>query len=568
MPVITGVIQSGSQFTGANPTLSQDGLSFDKIAWPFTLAINSSNRVANPYVRKANVDVPAKRALSVSVANSYFGDYYHRIHVVPTEINLGDVVSNQMRNIEVWNANLVAASLNSIVGQGDTSGINLIQPEPLPATFKPNEAKTYQVGVTLTGSPTIDASYVFTFDGQTTILKISGRRVVLFPFRPNFKYPITESLEWKTDVIRSFSGKEQRRGLSNKPRRSFEFDIMLKGTDAQYWQNLMWGWQSRVFSLPIWTDRSKLTANVLAGAQTIQCDTRKLNFVAGGILVIYVDEYHNELGEIESFNNSSITLKRPLLNDWALGTTVYPCVFAHLPTELNVVRQTSDLLTSRCSFKTSPDVTDPFLPSGSATTTYDGLEVLTAQPNWQNGLGQNVTNQFSEIDFGVGQMRWLQKELNSSKMLPYSWLFASRANIADFRSFLGRQSGRLKTCWIPSWTDDFTPMLIIEASSNILPVKENGFGRMVGVNPANDRIMIRTKAGQAFYRRITNITLSPDGVNSALVLDAPLGVRLAASDITAIHMLHRCRFATDKVDFQWHTDSVAVVDSNFTTVDQ
>jgi len=568
MAILTAVLSKGSEFIGENPSLSTDGRVYAKVEWPFLVSGQFSSNLASALTRKLNVSVPARRDLPGAKSGSYLNDYWFRVHVAPSLIAFGDLVSNQTRNVEVWNANVTSTLLQSVTPFGNINGVTIVEPDAAPTSFTANESRIYQIGVTLNGSPTIDAGYTFVFTGQTSNVTITGRRVVLFPYKPNFKIPFTEALEWRTDVLRAFSGKEQRRGLSATPRRSFEFDIQVRGDETQYWQNLMWGWQERIFSVPVWSDASPLTENATAGNLTIQCKTANLSFVANGIAVIYLDQRHSEMVEIESFNATSITLKEPLGLNWSSGTHVYPCVFAHLPTEVNVTRHTSNVLTGRCVFKTSPDITSPFTPDTSAPTIYDGLEVITVQPNWANGLNQNLTHNFEEIDYGIGQIRWLKKETNPSKLMPYSWLLRDRAMIVAFRAFLGRQSGRLKTCWIPSWTDDFTAVLEIEASSTVLPVVENGFSRLVGVNPSNDRIAIRTKSGQVYYRRITAITLSPDGVNPALVLDSALGDHLLADDILTINMLHRCRFATDKFNFQWHTGSVVTVDSNFMTVDQ
>ncbi len=389
-----------------------------------------------------------------------------------------------------------------------------------------------------------------------------------FTYRPNYKNPIVETLEWRTDVMRSFSGKEQRRALRQSPRRGFEFGVQIKGFQTQKWQNLMWGWQSQSFCLPVWTDHTTLLSDVTPGASTISCNTAYRTFAPSSFLMFYSSASLFEVVEVLNVTAGVITLKAPTTKAWSAGDMVYPCVLAHLPSEVNVQRVTSDLLIANCTFATSPDNTFDNIPTTAAPTTYDGLEVVTVQPNWVNGLGQNLTDVFQQIDVGVGQIRWLERELNPSKLLPYSWLLNGREAIAEFRAFLGRQSGKLKTCWVPSWTDDFTAILQISAASKNFPVLENDFTRLVGINPAYDRIMIRTKSGLTFYRRITAFTQSGDGVNPALVLDSALGVALTASDILAIHMLHRCRFATDKFDLQWHTNGVVTIDSNFTTVDQ
>lgn len=550
-----------------NPHISNDLNSFGQTAFTPTLALKASVGGGQGTYSHFKVNVANNYAISGQIAPAFLYDFYFRVHLTPFSLKLGDITGVESHDVELWNSHLTPQSLGSISKTGDDD-ITLIQPTPTPTVLQPLEYRIYQVRATLEGAPEILAQFNFNFPTESPNLIATGSRVRLFPYPPNRKLPLVETLEWKTDVLRAFSGKEQRRKLRNIPRRSFEFDIQVSGEDAQYWQNLMWGWQARTFAIPIWTDKTTLVSGALAGAMTLTCHTVDLGFQNGGTLVIYVNNQISELCDLLSFGAGVIRLKRPLNNAWPAGTAVYPCVFARLPEQVTQTRHTDSVLTSRCLFTTSPLSTDPTIASTPSPTLYDGLEVITIQPNWINGLQQEYSHKTTGVDFSVGVTQYLGREKNPVRLLPFSWLLSDRIKIAELRSFLGRQSGRLKTCWLPSWTSDFTVASYIQALEFTITVRENNFARFVGINPNNDRIMIRTRSNGVFYRKILGVGISSDGVNPALTIDAQLGVTLQTDDIIAIHLLHRVRLATDKFDFQWHTNGVATLDTNFMTIDQ
>ena len=53
----------------------------------------------------------------------------------------------------------------------------------------------------------------------------------LWQVEPDWTNGITETLEWKTDILQSYSGAEQRIARRLSPRRTFEFTILINGNE-------------------------------------------------------------------------------------------------------------------------------------------------------------------------------------------------------------------------------------------------------------------------------------------------------------------------------------------------
>ncbi|UYM64318.1 hypothetical protein N5938_16070 [Pseudomonas aeruginosa] len=139
-----------------------------------------------------------------------------------------------------------------------------------------------------------------------------------------------------------------------------------------------------------------------------------------------------------------------------------------------------------------------------------------------------------------------------------------RQQIKAFRQALGRWRGQARALYVPSWHEDFKVTRVIGASDVGIAVEENEFRSMVGVDPARNRLMLRLENGQMFFRKIVGV--STDGTYTLLTIDAPFNQQIEVNQVRALHLLMRCRLATDRVELVWRTSQVATVDTTFTTI--
>ena len=493
---------------------------------------------------------------------SFLDDYYHRVHVKPAVVGLGNMLSNKSIPIEVWNAHLTPQTLNTILENG-TDGMTLTASAGS-STFAGLENRIYTLDVSTDGPPVIDALYTFIFPLDTPTLAISGKRIIVFPFPPDWRSNVRETLEWLTQVIRSFDGSEQRRSLRTKPRRSFSFTSNIVREDTQRFENLLWGWQNRMYALPVWTDKTRTTAPVAVGAIVINADTTDLSFTAGGLAILFKSTTQFETVEIQSLTSSQITLARSTTAAWPTGTLLMPCVTGSLPTEVAVQRLTDTVLVAAVDFDCDPVDTDPYTPTAAATMTHDGYEVITRQPNWRDNISNRFEYRRGEIDFNSGARKMLTSEKYPRIQRSYSWLLKNRAQIKAYREMLGRLNGQAKPLLIPSWHNDFKVVKIIGQNDLGITVADNQFLQMVGFDPTRGAIVIRLKNGTTFYRTLTGVF--PDGSDVRLAFATALGQDIPADGVQVVHFLMLNRLASDRVEIVWHTDRVAEVENAFINV--
>lgn len=489
--------------------------------------------------------------------------FYNRILVEPSELQMGNLLSNQTRAITIWNGFLSTKNLSAFQRINDT-GIEVDAPVAVPYNMRPLELLTYTLSITTDGPALIQASFIWVVAGVNYQANVTGRRVIVWPFGPSWDAPVTETLEWLTNVLRSFDGSEQRRALRNRPRRSFSYQFKTTREQSARMENLLWGWQNRTYALPVWTDKTKLTAAISASATLLPVVTNTYGFAAGALAVLFFNEDLFEVVDVQSVEPTTLSLVRATQRAWPKGTVVMPMILGHLPTAVPTLRRSSQAAVGTLTFSTNPSDTSPYLPSAAASTIYDGLEVIMRQPNWSGGIDNTFEYLFDTLDQQTGAINWDQTEEFPRITRAYSWLLRDRAQIKDFRSFLGRRHGMQKSLRIPTWHDDFKPTRGMGASDVALYVRPNEFRLLVGVDPTRDRVMIRLTNGAFYFRQILGI--SSDGAEEILILNSPLGIEVSLDQIKTVHLLMKSRLATDQVNIVWQTDQVATVETTFTSV--
>lgn len=385
----------------------------------------------------------------------------------------------------------------------------------------------------------------------------------VWPFKPNRSTPVTESLDWLTDVLTAYRGDEQRISLRSKPRRSFEYSSRTNALDSQKLANILWGWQTKPFALPVWNNRGELSANATLGASSLDMATTDLGFTDGGFAVLFADSSNYELLQIDVVSPSAITLLTPLAKAWSTGAKIYPADVARLPTGVQSRQPTSLVSEIAVMFSCDPVETDPQLPIVAPSTTYGGYEVVLKKLNWAQPIDTGNDFNFAEIDYQTGNSARFD-EFDTPKLNKrFQWVLKDRAAHLEFRALIARLAGRFKAVWMPTWLGDFSLYSTEVSTATSIKVKTNEFQQMVGVDPALDTIMIVVD-GTPMFKTINAVTLGASF--TTLGLTTTIGTALNQSNVSMISLIHLCRLTADRVTINHLTSEVATVDLNFTTV--
>lgn len=490
-------------------------------------------------------------------------DWYYRYHIIPAQLDLGNILSASQREIVLWNAffdQRTLSTANVLAGQG----VQLVLPPgvTIPYEVKALEQLKFQLNVSLSGPPSIDNRLRFTIEGFTYDIPITGRRIVLFPFKPNWRSPMDETFEAKSWVLESASGDEQTGSLwGNHLRRTLEYNVVLTERDQQTFENLLYTWSSRFFGVPHWAEETELALAVNATGTELVFETDGRSFEPGAFLVLYNDAYDNEIREVANVDGDTVTLSTGVLKRWEAGTKVYPCSVGLMPDTVSGAYETTGALRSAVAFDLEPSATMPNVAQNEPPELYRGVELYMGPLNWRGPVPFSYTSGRTKIDAGTGKFSVTASNDFSRAQRQHQWVVDSLDAAKSFRAWLGRRQGRAVPCYMPSGREDFTVTSVINPGDLTIDVEENFYANLVAGHPARRDIIVQLWDGTYYPRRIVGSAQIVEG-GIRLQLDNSLGVVVQPEDIMRVSMLNLYRLAGDRVTLRWITDRIGSAETN------
>lgn len=563
MTIYTGVVVDHA-IAGEMPTfVAVYKLSTELSKLP--LIASSPLNIANGILVDNNPITVNHYSLGAVEIPSFKLDWYNRIHITPETIALGNVISNTQRQIEVWNANFAPATLASITASGTTTGLSLYGQAAPPLSYAPLQSRLYTLAVAASGDPVITADYAFDFGASRPSVAITGRRVVVWGFRPDWSSGITERLSWLTDVQVAYAGTEQRIQLRDQSRRGIEYSLLAEGNDARLLESLTFGWGARMYCLPVWWEADFITAPVSAGAINLSVtDADIKDYRTGGLLVIWQSSAISVAAEIDSINGNLLTLKQPLPISFGAGARIMPAVLARLSGEAQRAHQTDRIVTALARFEVEGNIDRTALEIG---TTWQGYAVLDERPERSNDIAASWTRTLELLDYQTGIVT-----VDDTSGMPvirrtYNWQLKDRQAIQRWKQWTAARAGRMNALWMPSFMDDLELISPVGSSDTSLQVRNTFSARYVGAHPLRPALRIELYNGQVYHRRVTGIT-ELDANTETIDLDSTPGVVINLADVRRLMWISLVRLDADAVEFYYDTDSKARLQFTFKAIQQ
>jgi hypothetical protein len=469
---------------------------------------------------------------------SFLQDYYYRIHVSPSLVDLGNLTSAVSQAVEVWNSFFLSETLYSISANGQASGVELDSGSTPPTLFKSLQSRSYTLTASLDGSPAIQADFAFNFSTQSPVLSVLGQRISVWPYMAQVAW--SEVLEFKTNIISCY-GKEQRIALRTNPRVTLKYVYQLSEREFSKSKALTNSSAHRALGVPDWFQGAEIGALAL-GAVEVLFNTSELDFRAGESVIIWDSHNSYEAIQITDVLSDRVLLRLPTTQVFTRAM-IAPLKVAMAKNGFQFQRSSYPVIETTATFTVTKNSDLSFaLPF----PVYRSAVVFNQPSILQGSLAESMERPVEVFDNGtsVPLNQVLDAWVRYRSVLSFSAI--SRTEYNTMRSFIHSRNGKQKSFWVPSFNNDLTLTTDIGVGATAIFVQTVNYEQNYGITD----ILIELKNGGTVYARVLSGVSS--GIVDTLGLDASMATAIQISDVARIMFLNLVRFDSDSVEIK-HT---------------
>jgi hypothetical protein len=377
--------------------------------------------------------------------------------------------------------------------------------------------------------------------------------LVPFPLPVDWSNPVSETLEWLTDVIRGRNGTQQKRQLRQVPRRTFQAPTVAwldwrRILDAVYFDQ-----GARPWALAVWPDVQRLEVGIDAGAVAIPCRTVGFDFVSGGQALLWSAPNAWEIVTITAVAADHLEVAATSYA-WPALTQLYPVRRARLVGSAGLSMKSDEVGAGTVQLQVDEACTWPAAWPSEAT--YRGAPVLEWRPDESEDMDVSYDRTVLTVDEGVGSVSYFDLPGMPFRTQPHRFVLGSRDEQGRFRSLVYALAGMAGQIWVPSWSADVALAAPTAAGGMALTVEWQGY-TVFGRRQANRRdLRVELFDGTVYYRRI--VDSSEAGAREVLTLDQAVDRDLAPADVRQIGFMSLCQLTSDTVRIDHYTDADGV----------
>lgn len=504
---------------------------------------------------------PRVRDFSGSFRAMNFTDIlYGGLKMEPTLVDVGTVLTAQTREVELWNATFSPVTIQQLLGS-NANGVSLAFPDDTPFVLAPLQSVMFTVAAEPAGPSEIDASFLIDASNpvEDVTLRVIGRRSVIFTILPSTAKPYVEKLSWMTDIITAYDGTEQRISLSDYPDSEISFSVENHSRIIHMMDALLWGWQHRIYSLPLWHRATKLTQPAYNANSVVYMDTSNCGFQVEGIALLWRSDTDYEAQEILEIHADRLVFKRDLQASWGTGSICMATRPARLPADVASNWQHPNLATFSLRFILDTPEPEPAQEQGSF---YRSYYIFLTPHNWTSPVQEQNTRLLDVFETDLGAKYTLQRQATPIITRNHTLFLNSKAKIAAFRRWLYARRGSATPFWLATGKADFRVMARIEAGDDEITVQDVGYHALYQERMQRQDIRIETRVG-VFHRRIVASAAGPTAGTEIIRVDTAFNQRIEANQVIMVAFLGLNRLEADTVELEWKSDKL--VTCNFNT---
>ena len=362
-----------------------------------------------------------------------------------------------------------------------------------------------------------------------------------------------EHYQFRTSIIPSVSGKEQRIAQRSAPRIRYKFNGFLRPSEFRRTSLLTAQNVGDLMYFPHPRDDAKLVSGVSSGSNSIVLD-RDVSWIEPGGTIFLVQGQLVAGAKVSGVSGRTLTLLDPVQRSYPAGTKVLRGVPGRWDSGPSIQARSS-----RAGIIPIQVSGDPIknwhrdFPE-SFPVEMDSREYFDFSPNWtRNGISKNEET-WDNIDLGKGAVSRVFPVGFPVKILRFGFLLHTESRIKRVLGLYYRAKGRQKSWYIPSFLNDLTPVKGLFAQSNFFDLEGTDIIGVLADNPVFRRLRFLDGEG-SFVRTVKSITEAAGRTRITLNANFPRSISL--SDLKMVSWVFRVRFETDALTLKWRTSTVA-----------
>lgn len=383
----------------------------------------------------------------------------------------------------------------------------------------------------------------------------------ILPFaKPTF--PFEEQLVWKTQILVSADGSEQRLALRKIPRQRLTYTYPLKNdAEVARMDAILHYNAQQLWYVPLWGEQSYHAADLGAGATSISFDTTGAAYhaVEGNTVAIW-QAGQSEVVAVSAVTSTALTTAA-LANGYRGNKVIAPCRTGYLLAGATKQRYRGGAALLTLSF----ELIDNFFISGhSVAASYEGTEVLTTPARMPGGrYSQRIDPNVIVLDSDTGRRTVAAVADFAVNAQSHQFVCDGKATVWDLRQWLHHIAGRQKSFLVPTFRDDLLLSQACGAGDTTIDVAHRGFDDYMGANALRRYLAFRPSGSDPVVRRVTGIT-ELSATEERVAINASPGAAYAIG--AGLSWVDQCRLASDTVALHWIRPGVATVDTQLVRV--
>ncbi len=411
----------------------------------------------------------------------------------------------------------------------------------------------------------LNVIYVPQKPGSITQIPINA----IFPFEtiaPDAlipQWPVKETWSWKTSLVKTYSGREQRMAARREPWQSFEYNLAIfDDADRQTALHTLWRQIGRPMNYPLFVYRTTVDTLASIGDMFLDVDLSSGNFRESEPVAVFNADlsFYHVLSTSGFGSPGGISLELPLGVDVPAGTMIAPAPACRIDDANSF---SMDLHTGAAPITFTAAATRGLLrPDQTATVdTFDGMPILMERhiADTPEEVIKNLESLANDISLPRDYTTWYFPQVNTVRSY-----VSDRDDLDFWREFGDTIKGSRGTFLVPTFRDDFSLSSTPALGASVLQTDDEYVSDYMK-SRSMKYLRIETQNG-VIYRKVADVRLNMDRTATITLANA-LGGSAGDNVIRKLSIVYKVRLSDDRIILNHMPNHVEVM-LNVSTVEQ